>query len=269
MVIRREDVLGALKRILSEHEEVKLAILFGSTARNGFSSHDLDIAVKLAGDAGLLTLGGLTAEIASKLGLREDKVHIVDINQASLPLLWRILREGVVIKGDEREIESLRSMVEEYPDFLITIKEWANLDPEPKVDKAIIMSRVEEVRRNVSFLEERILNRRPEELDYGDTLALERALHRIIEAMLDICRHLVSVYSLGLVESYGDYPKRLASAGKMPKELADELSKLAGLRNILVHRYTELRLDMLYEASRRICEDTARRFIEWVKNIDF
>lgn len=68
-------------------------------------------------------------------------------------------------------------------------------------------------------------------------LALERALHRIAEAMLDICRHLVAVHSLGIVESYGEYSRRLAQAGKMPRGLA-------------------------------IVFKIAPNFIQWVKSID-
>jgi uncharacterized protein YutE (UPF0331/DUF86 family) len=44
----------------------------------------------------------------------------------------------------------------------------------------------------------------------------------------------VSVYSLGFVESYGEYPERLVNADKMPKGLARKVEKLAGLRNILL-----------------------------------
>ncbi|TDA42001.1 MAG: hypothetical protein DSO07_01640, partial [Thermoproteota archaeon] len=82
----------------------------------------------------------------------------------------------------------------------------------------------------------------------------------------DICRHLVSVYSLGLVERYGEYPRRLAEAKKMPKEIAEEIEKLAGLRNILVH--LKVRREMLYDAAKNTVNEIINRFIEWVKEID-
>jgi uncharacterized protein YutE (UPF0331/DUF86 family) len=83
--------------------------------------------------------------------------------------------------------------------------------------------------------------------------------------MLDVCRHLVSVYSLGLAESYGEHPRRLAEAKKMPRGLAEDVAKLAGLRNILVHRYLKVRTDMLYNAAKETVEKTVDKFIEWIK----
>lgn len=38
----------------------------------------------------------------------------------------------------------------------------------------------------------------------------------------------------------------------MPRELTEELAKIASLRNILVYRFLEVYLNKLYEASRRI-----------------
>jgi len=105
-------------------------------------------------------------------------------------------------------------------------------------------------------------------MDYKDILALERAIHRIIESMLDICRHLVSAYSLGLFESYGEYPRKLAEAGKMPRDLAEDLTKLIGLRNILVRRYLEIKKESLYKAAEEITEKIASKFIEWLKTVD-
>ena len=145
---------------------------------------------------------------------------------------------------------------------------WGRLDPEPKVDKVVITSRVEEVRRNVKFIESKILAKNVDELNYKDVLALERAIHRIAEAILDICRHLIAVYSLGIVESYSEYPRKLAQAGKMPKNLAENIAKLAGLRNILAYRYLEIDLKKLYEAAEKITKEITPKFLHWTKNID-
>ncbi len=268
MRAERSEVVERLKRIFSERSDVELAILFGSVARRGLSLHDVDVAVKLSRPASLMELGELTAMIARELGIREDFVDVVDLDRVGLPLLWRILREGIVLKSEGEALKRLYRRAGAYPDAKVEIEMWANLDPDPKVDKAILESRVAEIRRNVTFLREEILERRIEELSYKDILALERAVHRLAEAMLDICRHLVAVYSLGLVESYGEYPMRLAEAGRMPRALAEESAKLAGLRNILAHGYIEIDTTLLYEATREVVEELAPRFIEWVKQID-
>jgi uncharacterized protein YutE (UPF0331/DUF86 family)/predicted nucleotidyltransferase len=267
--MEREAVIVCLRDFFSKCDDVRLAILFGSLADRGFSAHDVDVAVELDGDGGrLLRLGGLGAGIAGALGLSEDRVDIVDLDQASLPLLWRILKSYLLLKGDEGDLRGLEERVRGYPDAALEIEGWMSLNPRPMVDKAVLAARAEEVRRNVLFLRGEILGRGLVELAYKDLLAMEGAVQRISEAMLDVCRHLVAVHSLGLVEGYGEYPRRLADAGKMPPGLARELQSLAGLRNTLVHRYLEVRVELLYEASRKICEGLAERFLNWVEGID-
>jgi hypothetical protein len=62
---------------------------------------------------------------------------------------------------------------------------------------------------------------------------------------------------------------RLAEAGRMPRDLAEDLERLAGLRNILVHRYLEVRIDLLYKTAEETVERIAGEFIEWVKTINY
>ncbi|MBS7646134.1 DUF86 domain-containing protein [Candidatus Bathyarchaeota archaeon] len=268
-VIRRDWVLKRLKEWLAGRGDVDLAVVFGSVAREGLSLRDVDLGVKLSSrEAGLLDIGGVISGIAGVLGVSEDRVDVVDIDQAPIHLLWRMLKEGILVKGDGAALEGLRRRVEAYPDLLAEAKRWINLDPDPKVDKMVLESRVAEVRRNVDYVKREVLTRKPGDLRYGEVLALERALHRIAEAMLDVCRHLVAVHSLGLAESYGEYPEKLVQAGKMPGNLAEKLSKLAGLRNILVHRYLEAKTELIYAAAEEVAEELAGQFIEWVKGMD-
>jgi len=264
----REFIARKLSRLFSRLGDVEVAVLFGSTARGCGYPHDVDVAIKFSSEKSLLDLAGLASLIAKELGVNEDLVDVVDLSEAKPLLLLKILKDGVVLKGDLRKLERLYEGASRGVDQLIKVRHWVDLDPEPRVDKAVIASRVEEVRRNSEFIRREILARSVDELEYRDVLALERAVHRIAEAMLDICRHLVAVHSLGIVESYGEYPRRLAQAGKMPRELAEELTRVAGLRNILVHRYSEINLNKLYEAAREIVVRIAPKFIQWVKSID-
>ena len=266
--VDRGFVVGRLSKLFSRLDDVEVAVLFGSTARGCRYPHDVDVAVKFSSGKPLLDLAGLASLIARELGVSEEFIDVIDLDEAKPLLLLRILKDGVVLKGDLGKLEELYEEASEGIDQLIEVKLWASLDPEPRVDKAIIASRVEEVRRNSEFIKNEILTKNVDDLEYKDVLALERAVHRIAEAMLDVCRHLVAVYSLGIVESYGEYPEKLAQAGKMPRELARELTKVAGLRNILVHRYLEINLNKLYEVAHEIVLKTAPKFIQWVKSVD-
>jgi len=266
-VLDRESVVSRLAELFRGIESVEVAILFGSMARGGVAVRDVDIAVKFSRRVGLLDLGFIVSRVAEALGVSEDRIDLVDLDYASPILTFKVLSEGIVIKGS---VEALRELAEKaslYSDTMVEVRQWSSLDPNPRLDKTVIVSRVEEIRRNARFLKERIVGKKPRELDYGEILALERAVHRIVEAMLDICRHLVAVYSLGLVESYSGYARKLAQAGIMPWELAEKVSKLAGLRNILVHRYAEVDVEKLHEVARDIVEGISRDFIEWVQSL--
>jgi uncharacterized protein YutE (UPF0331/DUF86 family)/predicted nucleotidyltransferase len=263
--LKLDYVLPRLKRLFEKFENIETAILFGSIARNKFSIHDVDIALKLKNED-LLELGYIITRIAKTLHINEDHVDILLLNQTNPIMLSKILKDGIIIKMQPHIIEQLSQKAQEAPDAISELRHWSTFDP--KLDKAIIASRIEEIVKNTQFIKNEILSKKIEELDYKDTLALERAMHRIIEAMLDICRHLVSVYSLGFVESYGEYPQRLAKANKMPKSLAKNLTKLAGLRNILVHRYLEIEKEILYQTAKEMIEKTVSEFIEWTKSIN-
>ena len=256
-------VLDRLRGLFEGDGDVEAAILFGSVVRMGRSGHDIDIALKLRRND-LLYIGQTVSKISKRLQVSEDRIDITLLDGSNSILLSRVLAEGIIIKGEE-VIQQLLQKAHQAPDALLEFNMWSSLDP--KLDRAIIASRVEDIRRNTAFIKEEVLSRSVEDLSYKDRLALERAVQRVVESMLDVCRHLVSVYSLGFFESYGEYPEKLAEAKRMPKDLAEDVSKLAGLRNILVHRYLEIKIDLLYSAAYEIVERIAGRFIEWVETI--
>jgi len=256
-----DQTLPKLKKLFEKSENIEAAILFGSIAKNKFSTHDIDIALKLKKED-LLEVGYIVSQIAKTLHIKEDHLDIALLNQTNPIMISKILKDGIIIKAQPKIIEELS---QKAPDAIMEIKQWSTLDP--KLDKTIITSRIEEIRKNAELIKSEILSRKIEELDYKDILALERAMHIIIESMLYICRHLVSVYSLGVVESYGEYPQKLAKTNKMPKDLAKDVTKLSGLRNILVHRYLEIRTEILYQAAKETVEKIINKFIEWAKAI--
>jgi uncharacterized protein YutE (UPF0331/DUF86 family)/predicted nucleotidyltransferase len=260
-----DHVLPRLKELFEKFENIETAILFGSIARNKFSVHDIDIALKLNKED-LLETGYIITQIAKTLQTNEDYIDIVLLNQANPIILSKILKEGIIIKAKPNIIEQLLQKADQAPDAMIEIKHWATFDP--KLDKMVIISRTEEIRKHTEFIKSEILSKKIEDLNYKDILALERAMHKIIEAMLDICRHLISVYSLGLAESYDEYPQKLAEANKIPRDLAECITRFAGLRNILVNRYLEINNEILYQTAKETTERLVSEFIEWIKTVD-
>ena len=64
-------------------------------------------------------------------------VDIINLDQANPALLFKILNEGIIVKGSEKAIRRLIEKASLYPDVLIELKMWSTLDPDPRLDMTI------------------------------------------------------------------------------------------------------------------------------------
>lgn len=270
--LSRKQDLESIRELLNKQDEVVLAYLFGSVAKEGFSSHDIDLALMLEADDKLSIVASLTEKISRMLNIPEDKVDIVDIDDANLLLKYRILTQGIRLV-DRKEAESalILDVAESYPvynvDYEYLLKSWLREDPE--IDRKLLLKRPDELLRTITMIGKRYVGKDASWLlaDLERAYAFERAMHRAIEAMLDICRHIMAAKRLGLAEYYSDYPLRIADANLMDREMASKISRLAKLRNILIHEYTELDYEKLLDEAGNLAYDLSPRFTEWLRNL--
>ena len=88
---RTDPAVQAIRECLWGRLDVRLALVFGSRARGTATpTSDVDVAVGAPG----VDLLDLTAELSRATGLEVD---VVDLGHAGVPLLTRILREGVLV----------------------------------------------------------------------------------------------------------------------------------------------------------------------------
>lgn len=76
--------------------------------------------------------------------------------------------------------------------------------------------------------------------------SFERFLHLSIECALDIGNHIISDLSYRKPESNRDIFEVLHENKLIPLELKENLIKMAGFRNILVHGYIKLDREIVY-----------------------
>jgi len=79
-----------------------------------------------------------------------------------------------------------------------------------------------------------------------------------IQCVIDIGSHIVSSLNLGHVEEYRDIVEHLVRGGIIPKDLAEKLRKMIGLRNLLIHEYLEINLERLYRIIQEDLKDLSR-----------
>ncbi|AGF96887.1 type VII toxin-antitoxin system HepT family RNase toxin [Methanosarcina mazei] len=87
-----------------------------------------------------------------------------------------------------------------------------------------------------------------------------------IQAAIDIATSLIAKEGLGKPATYRETFEILGQAGLISEELAEELSDLAGFRNVLVHIYWQLDFDQVYGILQNDLK-TLKSFLQEVKGL--
>ena len=106
--------------------------------------------------------------------------------------------------------------------------------------------------------------------DYDMLSIAERNLQIAIQICLDVGNHIISALGLREPESYGDIFTILSEAGILPKEFAEKIRVMAGLRNILVHEYLIIEPAQIYKHLQQVNDflDYARYIIEYMEKLE-
>lgn len=89
-------------------------------------------------------------------------------------------------------------------------------------------------------------------------------LQRICEACVDLAMHITSVKKLGLPQDSKEVFELLEKSKIIGKELSDQFKKMVGFRNIAVHDYQELNLDVVKD----VIENRLDLFYEFLKTVN-
>jgi uncharacterized protein YutE (UPF0331/DUF86 family) len=116
------------------------------------------------------------------------------------------------------------------------------------VEKSLIMAKLSKLSQYLRFLME--LQKSSMEEFVGDfkiSGAAERYLQVAIECMIDIGNEIISSLQLKRPERYRDIPYILSDAKIIPRPFADTIASMIGFRNLLVHDYASINLNLVYE----------------------
>jgi len=265
-------IINGIKKAIEKDQNVLLAYVFGSFAREYTTPlSDIDIAVLLKENS-LINFANTWSNIATAFGMSEDKIDLLDLSKAPISLKHKVIKEGIkLVDREDFQEKIVEEIVNKYPETSYLMNETyeemiKNLDC--KIDKETIQSRISEILRCIATLEEEILNK-PVEMVIKSRLhriTMERSVHVIIEAMLDICRHIVAVKKLGLPTTYKELVKLVADNDLIPKSIASQIEEYVVLRNILVHRYLQIDYEALYQEAGKLVA-TVKTFVEYINSM--
>jgi uncharacterized protein YutE (UPF0331/DUF86 family) len=95
--------------------------------------------------------------------------------------------------------------------------------------------------------------------------AVIRSIELISQSVIDIAGHLVAHNNWGVPETYRDTIRLLARNNVIRSVLVDRLQRLVSMRNVLIHQYLEIDLQIIYESISEVIRD-ARDFISQIRN---
>jgi uncharacterized protein YutE (UPF0331/DUF86 family) len=109
------------------------------------------------------------------------------------------------------------------------------------MNKEIITKKLLQLKDYLDELEKLVLKFSKEEVlsDPSKRLATERLAQLIIDTMIDVNIQIIIDRNLAYEQTRSTFTM-LGEIGVLPKEFANQIAPLAGLRNILVHRYEQL-----------------------------
>jgi uncharacterized protein YutE (UPF0331/DUF86 family) len=84
--------------------------------------------------------------------------------------------------------------------------------------------------------------------------AIERLIQVVVDAAVDLNAHVVVAETGAAPMSARDSFALAARAGAIDEELADRLGPAAGLRNVLVHRYADIQVELVASAVPEVVE---------------
>ncbi|MGM8215983.1 type VII toxin-antitoxin system HepT family RNase toxin [Bacillaceae bacterium W0354] len=127
----------------------------------------------------------------------------------------------------------------------------------------IILNKITTIERCVKRIEE-VYENNPENIsDFTKQDSIILNIQRACEASIDLAMHLVSKHKLGLPKTSRDAFAILYDKGMLEEKLANTLMNMVGFRNIAVHDYQTLDLDILQS----IIENHIGDFLTFTKTI--
>lgn len=112
-------------------------------------------------------------------------------------------------------------------------------------DRDVVLAKVATIQRCLKRIKE-TTDLDPDSLDdidKQDIFILN--LQRAVQAAIDLATHIIASEGLGLSDTIKDNFKLLKSAGIINEELTGRMESMAGFRNIAIHDYKAIDIDIL------------------------
>lgn len=244
-----------------QQDGIRLATLFGSTARGDETPRDVDVAV-LFDSYSFDRYLALQEALCQALGTQQ--VDLVVLNRANAALQLNALLEGALLyaRNPDEVGEFVTQALFDYDDYRRFKAEYERQFRERCQEGLSMAERRlsrERVQALLSTLDEAVgqlqrLRARFATFEefHADVDTRELCVHYLriaLEAVLDVCRHFLAVVGVSLTEL--DTTNLIVLAGEkglLEPGFARRIRGMAGMRNAIVHIYWQLDYQAIYRA---------------------
>lgn len=128
----------------------------------------------------------------------------------------------------------------------------------------IILNKIETIERCIYRIKEVYANNKENLEDYTKQDSIILNIQRACEASIDLAMHIISEKKLGIPQTSRDAFDVLCKNGMIDKDLNKNLGAMVGFRNIAMHDYKKINLEIV----RMIIEKHLEDFNEYVYYIN-
>ena len=130
----------------------------------------------------------------------------------------------------------------------------------------VILNKSESIKRCLKRIEEDFDEEFEENYTKQDAVILN--IQRLIQQTIDLGAYLIKKYKLGIPKSSKEIFEILEKEKIIDKDLSEKLQKMVGFRNLAVHEYTKLNIEIIEYIKERIFDalEFQKRIIEYESN---
>ncbi len=127
----------------------------------------------------------------------------------------------------------------------------------------IILNKIEMITRCIKRIHDVYEGNSVNLTDYTKQDSIILNLQRACEASIDLAMHIVAVKRLGIPQNSRDSFELLCRDGIIMKDTSDRLKRMAGFRNIAIHDYQTIQMEIVIS----IIEDHLQDFDQFINEI--
>lgn len=276
--ILRQDKVEALKSYFQSRRDIAMAFLFGSQMKGRVDLHsDWDVAIYLRPPSGNLEweegkIYPQEERIWRDLeGILKNEVDMVVLNRVPSTLVFSVLGSGIplVINDEKIYLDLLCKTSYEAIDFRGFCEDFYKIKQRSKSiteeEKARLLEildflrgEIDDFKRFQDLTWQEYQNQRPKRRE------VERWIENIINASLDIAKIILASQKKDIPSTYQETLRLLGTTDIFEQEFADRFSGWARLRNILAHRY----LDLKWEQIQRFIKEAPKDVFHFFETIE-